>query len=228
MSNRHLTIQVITTEQMLGGHDVSSHVAAAKRCLDVMLALIVLVLTAPVWPLLALAIRIDSAGPAIFRQTRVGRSLPDRTELFVMYKFRSMRADAEALTGAVWAKKADPRITWIGRLLRASRLDELPQLINVIRGDMSLIGPRPERPGIIRGLVRELPAFAARTRSVRPGITGLAQVSQGYDTCLDDVRRKLAFDQAYTRRLGRIGEWLTADASIIFRTMLVMTQGRGY
>jgi lipopolysaccharide/colanic/teichoic acid biosynthesis glycosyltransferase len=144
-----------------------------------------------------------------------------------MYKFRSMRADAEAVTGAVWATKGDARITRIGRLLRAWRLDELPQLLNVLRGDMSLIGPRPERPGIIGGLIRDLPAFAARTRLVRPGITGLAQVNQGYDTCLADVTRKLGFDQAYARRLGRLGEWLAADASIAMRTMLVMAQGRG-
>jgi lipopolysaccharide/colanic/teichoic acid biosynthesis glycosyltransferase len=195
---------------------------------DFAIAALALMLTAPLWPLIAFAIRLDSPGPALFRQLRVGRSLPDRTELFVMLKFRSMRQDAEAGTGPVWAQARDSRVTRLGRLLRRSRLDELPQLINVLRGDMSIIGPRPERPGITAGLARALPHFPARTCGIRPGITGLAQVSQGYDTCLDDVRRKLAFDQHYARRLSFLRDWFVMDVSIALRTVLVMARGHAH
>jgi lipopolysaccharide/colanic/teichoic acid biosynthesis glycosyltransferase len=144
-----------------------------------------------------------------------------------MLKFRSMRADAEAASGAVWAQKRDPRITRTGAFLRKSRLDELPQLINVLRGDMSLIGPRPERPGFYRRLDAAIPFFAERTGGLKPGITGLAQVNQGYDATLDDVRRKVAWDHAYALRLTSLRAWLAADVGIVFRTLAVMAGGRG-
>jgi len=228
MSTRARTTDALTTEQMLKAQRACSIVPITKRGLDLAIAALALLLTAPLWPLIALAIRLDSPGPALFRQLRVGRSLADRTELFVMLKFRSMREDAEGGTGAVWAKAHDPRVTRLGRLLRRSRLDELPQLVNVLRGEMSIIGPRPERPEITASLARALPQFPSRTQNIRPGITGLAQVSQGYDTCLDDVRRKLAFDQAYARGLGFPGAWLLMDASIVLRTVFVMAKGHAH
>jgi lipopolysaccharide/colanic/teichoic acid biosynthesis glycosyltransferase/glycosyltransferase involved in cell wall biosynthesis len=209
---------------------VQSHVpravAVAKRSFDVTVALAALLLTLPFWPLIALAIRLDSPGPVVFRQLRVGRALADRTELFMMLKFRSMRVDAEA-GGAVWATRRDPRVTRVGRFLRRTRLDELPQLINVLRGDMAIIGPRPERPGFYGRLDRAIPFFADRTLGLRPGITGLAQVRQGYDTSIADVVRKVAFDHAYAMRLGGIRGWLAADLGIAGRTLFVMAGARG-
>jgi lipopolysaccharide/colanic/teichoic acid biosynthesis glycosyltransferase len=136
---------------------VSRSVAASKRVLDIFGALAVLVVTAPLWPLIALAIKLDSRGPVFYRQTRVGRALADRTELFGILKFRSLSVGAEARTG-------------VGLILRKTRLDELPQLLNVLKGDMSLIGPRPERPCFYS---------ADRPVGLRPGITGLSQISPG-------------------------------------------------
>ncbi|TDH63054.1 sugar transferase [Dankookia rubra] len=202
------------------------HVAAAKRAFDIFVALLGLLLTLPLWPLIALAIRLDSPGPVLYRQMRIGRMLPDRTEVFMMLKFRSMRTDAE-MAGAVWAQKRDPRITRVGLFLRKTRLDELPQLINVLRGDMAIIGPRPERPGFYQTLERSIPFFADRTAGIRPGITGLAQVNQGYDTCLDDVRNKAAFDHAYAMALRDLRAWFFMDTSLALRTFTVMVTGRG-
>ncbi len=202
-------------------------VAALKRAIDIAVASLALVLTAPIWPLIMLAIRLDSPGPVIFRQLRVGRALTDRTELFEMMKFRSMFIDAEARSGAVWAKANDPRITRVGLLLRKTRLDELPQLLNVLAGDMSIVGPRPERPGFYGKLEAAIPYFADRTVGLRPGITGLAQVRQGYDTCIDDVRRKVTFDHAYALRLSDVWSWLRLDLGIMTRTIAVMVTGRG-
>ncbi len=202
-------------------------VAFAKRGLDILVALVGLTLTAPLWPLLALAIKLDSRGPVLFSQLRVGRALSDRTELFRMLKFRSMRSDAEARTGAVWATKNDPRITGVGLFLRKTRLDEIPQLLNVLMGDMSIVGPRPERPGFYGKLEQAIPFFADRTVGLRPGITGLAQVNQGYDTSLDDVRRKVTFDHAYAMHLASPMSWLMCDLGIMFKTLTVMATGRG-
>lgn len=208
------------------GH-VPTAVAACKRAFDIAVALVGIAVAAPVVPLVALAIRLDSPGPVVFRQLRVGRVGTERTELFEMYKFRSMRTDAEAGTGAVWAKKRDSRVTRVGSFLRKTRLDEIPQLVNVLRGDMSIVGPRPERPGFYGRLEREVPYFADRTSGIRPGITGLAQVNQGYDTSIDDVRSKAAYDHAYAMRLTSLASWLKADVSIAFRTVAVMVCGRG-
>lgn len=206
---------------------VPTNVARAKRAVDVVFALLALIATAPLWPLIALAIRLDSPGPVVFRQMRVGRAMPDRTEIFMMMKFRSMRADAERATGAVWAAKRDPRITRVGWFLRKTRLDEIPQLLNVLVGDMAIVGPRPERPGLYKKLEAAVPFFADRTVGIRPGITGLSQVSQGYDSDLDDVRRKLGYDSAYAMRLISLRGWMTADLSIMVRTVTVMVSGRG-
>ena len=202
-------------------------VAYAKRAMDIVVALLALAVTLPLFPLLALAVWLDSPGPVIFRQLRVGRMRPDRTELFVMYKFRSMRQDAEAKSGAVWAAKRDPRVTRVGAFLRKSRLDELPQLFNVLKGDMSIVGPRPERPGFYGKLEAAVPFFAERTAGLRPGITGMAQVYQGYDTCLDDVRKKAGWDHAYALSLTSLRRWLMVDVRVALDTVHVMVTGRG-
>ena len=138
-----------------------------------------------------------------------------------------MRSDAEAKTGPVWAQKNDPRLTKVGIFLRKTRLDELPQFINVIQGDMSLIGPRPERPIISDKLETDIPFYTERTYGVMPGITGLAQVNQGYDEDLEDVRSKLAYDFAYSLSLTKPMQWLAMDTKIIFKTIMVMVLGRG-
>jgi len=199
----------------------------AKRAFDFALASLALLMAAPLFPLIALLIKLDSPGPVLFRQLRIGRARSDRTLLFEMIKFRTMRVDAEQQTGAVWATRQDSRVTRVGRFLRKTRLDELPQLINVLKGDMSLIGPRPERPGFYRRLEHEIPYFAERTYGVTPGITGLAQVNQGYDTCLDDVRSKLGYDHRYALALADPKSWLAMDCHIAWRTVWVMLTGRG-
>lgn len=138
-----------------------------------------------------------------------------------------MYEDAETRSGAVWATENDPRITPVGRFLRKTRLDEIPQLFNVLKGEMSLIGPRPERPGFYQKLEQAIPYFADRTYGVLPGITGLAQVNQGYDTCIDDVRRKVGFDHSYALSMNSLGGWLSMDLSILTKTLIVMIDGRG-
>ncbi|ENY70443.1 sugar transferase involved in lipopolysaccharide synthesis [Aeromonas diversa CDC 2478-85] len=198
-----------------------------KRGMDLAGATAGLVITAPLWPLIALAVRLDSPGPVIFRQLRIGTALPDRSTLFYMLKFRTMRSDAEQQSGPVWCQKEDPRITRVGRFLRRSRLDELPQLINVLRGEMSLIGPRPERPGIANRLEGAIPFFIERTYEVQPGITGLAQVKQGYDEDLASVRSKLAFDLAYIVQLHHPWRWLLQDLTIVWLTLMVMVGLKG-
>ena len=227
MSHRKHSSAALTTEQFAALDYIPRSVLVAKRAMDIAVALIGLVVTAPLWPLVALAIRLDSPGPVIYRQMRVGRILADRTELFMILKFRSMRADAEKGTGAVWAQKHDPRITRVGAFIRKTRLDELPQLINVLRGDMSVVGPRPERVDMYLRLERAVPFYADRTAGLRPGITGLTQVVQGYDTTVEDVRRKVGFDAAYAMRLATFRGWLVSDVSIMLRTFVVMATGRG-
>ena len=166
------------------------------------LAVVLLVIGSPVIFLAALAMRLTSRGPAIFRQTRVGRH--GRT--YVMYKIRTMRVDAEKHTGPTWTKLRDPRITPLGRLIRKLHLDEFPQLINVIKGEMALVGPRPERPEFTQRLAIEIPGYLDRLE-VLPGITGLAQINLPPDTDLDSVRRKLVLDLLYARECGA---WLDA------------------
>jgi lipopolysaccharide/colanic/teichoic acid biosynthesis glycosyltransferase len=170
---------------------------ALKRAADFTAALTLLVLTAPLVLLAALLVKLTSRGPAFYTQTRVGL----RGRLFTIYKLRTMIHNAESLTGPRWAIPGDPRVTWVGHFLRASHLDELPQLLNVLRGEMSLIGPRPERPEFVRELERALPAYRGRLE-VRPGVTGLAQVHLPADSDLESVRRKLAHDLYYVRAGG--------------------------
>ncbi|PMO05237.1 sugar transferase [Vibrio splendidus] len=202
-------------------------ISRAKRTFDFVSSLIALILLAPVFPLIAMAIALTSRGPIFYRQLRVGKSTPEKMAIFEIMKFRSMYEDAETRSGAVWATANDPRITPVGRFLRKTRLDELPQLFNVLKGEMSLIGPRPERPTFYTKLENEIPYFVDRTYGVMPGITGLAQVNQGYDTCIDDVRRKVGFDHSYALSLCSVKSWIAADLSIISKTIIVMVDGRG-
>ncbi|OUS32131.1 hypothetical protein A9Q99_01625 [Gammaproteobacteria bacterium 45_16_T64] len=199
----------------------------SKRCFDVMVSSISLILCLPIFPIIMLLIKLDSPGPIFFKQMRIGRAMPDHTALFQMIKFRTMVSDAEKKTGATWAKKNDPRITPFGRFMRKTRIDELPQFINVLIGDMSIIGPRPERPGFYQKLEDAIPFFAERTYGVSPGITGLAQVNQGYDTCIDDVRTKVGYDHSYALALSSTASWIKMDLTIVLRTIAVMVLGRG-
>lgn len=199
----------------------------AKRTFDVSFSLIGLLLTLPLFPLIALAIKLNSKGPIFYRQLRVGKAMPDQVHVFEMIKFRSMVQDAEVTTGATLTTKDDTRVTLVGRFLRKTRLDELPQFINVLKGDMSLVGPRPERPTFYNKLEHEIPYFSERTYGVLPGITGLAQVNQGYDTCIDDVRSKVGFDHSYALSLRSISSWLRTDLSILLMTIKVMLFARG-
>jgi lipopolysaccharide/colanic/teichoic acid biosynthesis glycosyltransferase len=204
------------------------------RFLNVAVAAVALVVALPVILLVALAVKLTSRGPVFYSQTRVGldrRSRRGQTDdrrvvdfggrLFEMYKFRTMRPDAEIDGRAVWAQKADPRVTPIGRFLRRTRLDELPQLYNVLRGDMNIVGPRPERPTIFARLRDDIPEYHMRQR-VKPGITGWAQINLAYDACVDDVRQKVRYDLEYMQRQG-----LLEDLRIMSLTLPVMLFRRG-
>jgi lipopolysaccharide/colanic/teichoic acid biosynthesis glycosyltransferase len=168
--------------------------AVWKRASDVVFALLLLVLSAPLLALVALLIKLTSRGPVIYRQTRLG--LHGRP--YTMYKLRTMRHDCERLTGPQWSRPGDRRVTAVGRFLRKTHLDELPQLWNVLKGDMSIVGPRPERPEFVAWLEESVPHFRERLR-VRPGIAGLAQSHLPPDTDVASVRRKLAYDLYYAR-----------------------------
>ncbi len=170
------------------GFGKSRSLAAIKRLFDITCAVGGLVVAAPIMLLVALAVRLSSPGPALYTQTRVG--LHGRP--FTIYKFRSMRADAEADTGAVWSTTGDPRVTPVGRIIRRTRLDELPQLWNVLIGDMSIVGPRPERPEFVSDLTRQIPFYGQR-HVVRPGLTGWAQVRHEYGSSIDDAMQKLQY-----------------------------------
>lgn len=196
-----------------------------KRAFDLVFSLLLLALAAPLVPLIALLIRIDTPGSVFFLQLRIGESRSDYTRLFHVIKFRSMRSDAEDGTGAVWATGGDPRVTRVGRFLRRTRLDELPQLINVLRGEMSLIGPRPERPGFFASLDQRIPYYGERVYGIKPGITGFSQVLNQADESIDDVRVKLYYDHAYALALSQPGAWLSLDYWIIVRTVMLMTFG---
>ncbi len=177
------------------GHLARRYFELAKEVVDIVLGSIALVLALPVLAVCGVIIKLSSRGPVFHVQTRVGKD----GKPFRMYKLRTMYVDAESATGAVWASKHDPRVVPTCRWMRQSHIDELPQLINVIRGDMSLVGPRPERPEIMDELVRIFPEFAKRL-TVRPGITGLAQVRNGYDGSIEGTRRKLKADLEYIER----------------------------
>jgi exopolysaccharide biosynthesis polyprenyl glycosylphosphotransferase len=183
-----------------------------KRALDIVMAMAMLIVAAPIIPLTMLAIKLDSPGPIFFKQVRVGLG----GKLFKIMKFRSMRQDAEAGSGAVWASNGDPRVTRIGRFLRKSRIDEIPQLWNIVVGDMSFVGPRPERPEFDEQLEREIPFYRAR-RAVRPGLTGWAQVQYRYGNTIADTLRKVEYDLYYIKN-----ESLYLDLLILLRTVAVV------
>jgi sugar transferase (PEP-CTERM system associated) len=198
------------------GFRKSSWVLGAKRIGDIVISLLVLAL---IWPLLALvgaAIWLETGAPIFFRQERTGL----KGKSFEMLKFRSMRQDAEK-DGPSWASEQDNRVTRVGRFIRKCRLDEFPQLLNVVRGDMSLVGPRPERPYFCRMLEEQVPYFALR-HSVRPGITGWAQIKYQYGACVEDAKVKMEFDLFYVKHLSPI-----LDLFILFDTAKVMLLGRG-
>jgi lipopolysaccharide/colanic/teichoic acid biosynthesis glycosyltransferase len=202
---------------------------------NVVLAAVALVIVSPVMLVVALLVRLTSRGPIFYTQTRVGldrrdsrgfgdnhrRALDMGGKPFTIYKFRTMYVDAESRSGPVWATKDDPRITPVGRFLRQYRLDELPQLINVIKGEMNVVGPRPERPAIFAELRQNISEYALRQRA-KPGITGLAQINQHYDECLDDVRRKVEYDLEYIHRQS-----LAEDLKIMLKTIPVVLLRRG-
>lgn len=235
-------------------------VRSVKRCIDIVFALAGLLLTAALSPLLMLAIYVDSPGPIFYRQKRaLGIRAPSgpgrcRVATFEMLKFRTMRVDAEKATGPVLSTDNDPRVTRVGRLLRRTRLDELPQLWNVLVGEMSIVGPRPERPELFENLALAIPFFEERMRGCKPGITGLAQTSLGYsgraargslvaklDESLlnpfklpraggseaDDMRTKLLFDLAYVAALERFWPFVVTEFLIIGKTPWVMLRGLG-
>ncbi len=188
-----------------------------KRIVDFVGSIVGIVIAAPIMAIIAIAVKLDSRGPVIYAQERVGRF----GESFRIYKFRTMRVDAEA-GGPVWsAGDRDPRMTRLGGILRRTHLDEVPQLFNVVRGDMSLVGPRPERPHFVDELNRAIPRYNERLL-IKPGMTGLAQVHYRYDKSLADVKRKLRFDLLYTRRMC-----LALDLRILAWTALVVLTGHG-
>ncbi len=190
---------------------------SVKRLIDITVSLFVLILTLPFSLLIALAIKVDSLGPVFYNQERVGKD----GRLFRMMKFRSMFKDAEKYSGPVWANKRDPRMTRIGRVIRKLRLDEIPQFINVLAGDMSLVGPRPERLYFVEKFSREVPLYARRLK-VRPGITGWAQVKHKYDETLEDVKKKVRYDLFYIENMS-----LRMDFKILLNTVYVILIGKG-
>ena len=211
----------------------ATHVLFTCRTVNVLMAALLLVILLPLMLVIALAVRLSSPGPIFYSQLRVGvdrrgprpggwaarRQVDYGGRLFWIYKFRTMYQDSDR--GQVWARPDDDRITPLGRLLRRYRLDELPQLWNVLRGDMNVVGPRPEQPEIFVTLRDRIDHYPRRQR-VLPGITGLAQISQAYDSCEDDVRSKLTFDLAYIERMSPL-----QDLAILARTFPVVLLRRG-
>jgi lipopolysaccharide/colanic/teichoic acid biosynthesis glycosyltransferase len=226
-------LRIVDAESADGGTTVSE--ARLRRALNLSVALIAILLTFPLWVIIAILVRLTSRGPVILSQVRVGLdsrvSNPGANDPrrrhdiggrpFTMYKFRTMYVAAEKTSGPVWATANDPRVTTVGRVLRQYRLDELPQLINVLKGDMNIVGPRPERPTIFASLSESVPNYRLRQRA-RPGITGLAQIRQQYDSCLEDVKRKVEFDLEYIRRPS-----FWNDVRIMLETIPVILLRRG-
>jgi len=219
----------------VGGGGAPNGEGRARRLLNIVVALVGLVLALPLMLVVAALIKLTSGGPVLFRQTRIGldrraltgaggntrRRIDVGGRPFTIHKFRTMHVDRGNGPRQVWAAPDDERVTVIGRVLRKLRVDELPQLVNVLRGDMNIVGPRPEQPAILVSLREQIQGYQRRQR-VRPGITGWAQIHQGYDLSVEDVRRKLAYDLGYTRSQSAL-----EDLKIIQRTLPVMLLGRG-
>ena len=199
------------------GFQRTAWIMFTKRALDIIVSGLGLALAAPVAAITALAIKLDSPGPVLYCQERVGAN----ESPFVLYKFRSMRCDAETTTGPQWATKDDPRVTRVGRIIRKLRIDEVPQLINVLKGEMSLVGPRPERPFFVSQLKEQIPYYELRF-TVKPGITGWAQISYGYGDDETDAVEKLQYDLYYTKYMSPM-----FDLQILFETIKVVLLGRG-
>jgi lipopolysaccharide/colanic/teichoic acid biosynthesis glycosyltransferase len=232
------TIQKLWSDPRSGpgaAGDPSHPRSRVNRTLNFLLALLGLVALLPVLLLIGLMVRLTSRGPVLYTQTRVGldrrEPLDDNGnhrrecdlggEPFTIYKFRTMRVDAEQGSGAVWAQQRDPRVTAVGGLLRQYRLDELPQLLNVLKGEMNIVGPRPERPTIFAELREHIAEYPLRQRA-KPGITGLAQINHHYDRSLEDVRTKVHYDLEYIRRQS-----VTEDLRIMLKTLPVILLRRG-
>jgi len=188
-----------------------------KRTFDIVASIMALIISFPLCLLIAVLIKLTSRGPVFFKQARVGKD----GHVFEMYKFRTMRVDAEKETGPVWATQDDHRLIPIGPFIRKSHIDEFPQFINVLKGEMSIIGPRPERPFFVAKLVQEIPDYTKRL-SVKPGITGLAQVWHKYDETIEDVKKKVKYDLLYIRKVC-----LWTDLMIMLRTIRVVFTGEG-
>lgn len=214
-----------------------SRLERLSRVVNISIATLALIVLSPALLVIAVAIAVTSSGPIVYRQTRTGldrrwrtaRLVDDRRQedfggrVFTILKFRTMEEDAERESGAVWASESDPRVTRVGRFMRRLRIDELPQFWNVLRGDMNVVGPRPERPTIVVRLREEIPEYQWRHR-VKPGITGLAQVNQSYDASISDVRGKLRWDMEYIRRQS-----LALDLRIMIATVpAVLMRVRGW
>jgi sugar transferase (PEP-CTERM system associated) len=199
------------------GFVISRWTRMLKRGFDLLLASVGFILAAPLTLLTALAVYLDSDGPVLYSQERVG----ELGKTFLVYKFRSMRVDAEQGGRPIWAKDGDDRVTRVGRIIRKTRLDELPQLWNVLRGDMSFVGPRPERPFFVEQLAREIPFYQQR-HAVKPGLTGWAQVKYQYGSSIEDAMEKLRYDLYYIKHLS-----IALDLSIVFDTVKVIVFGKG-
>ncbi len=214
-----ILIEEITSEHQIfsDGASRSRIYLVTKRILDVALSVFVLAVTAPLMALIAVAIKLESRGPAIFRQERVGFS----GQRFTVFKFRSMRQDAEKHSGPIWARENDDRITRVGAILRKCRLDELPQVFNVLKGEMSLIGPRPERPYFVDLLKTKIPHYDLRHK-VKPGITGWAQVMYRYGASVEDAFEKLQYDLYYAKHAS-----FRFDLLILLKTFKVVIAGEG-
>jgi exopolysaccharide biosynthesis polyprenyl glycosylphosphotransferase len=189
-----------------------------KRVLDIFFSLLFLILTLPITLIVSFLIKMESKGPVVYKQERAGMN----GKVFNMYKFRSMYLGAERQSGPTWAQKHDPRVTKVGRVIRKLRIDEIPQMVNIFKGEMSLVGPRPERPYFVEMLSKEIPLYRKRLR-VRPGLTGWAQIKHKYDESVADVRVKLRYDLFYIENMS-----LRMDFNIIFRTIFVVLFGKGH
>jgi exopolysaccharide biosynthesis polyprenyl glycosylphosphotransferase len=191
---------------------------SVKRLIDLVVSLLILLIGLPIWIIVAAAIKLDSKGPVFYKQERVGKE----GKVFTMFKFRSMVKDAEKHSGPQWAEKNDPRITRVGRIIRRLHFDEVPQFINVLDGDMSLVGPRPERPFFVRQLSEQIPLYSRRLK-VRPGITGWAQVKHKYDETLEDVKAKLQYDLFYIENIS-----IRMDMKILLNTVYSVLARKGH